>query len=541
GDLTTDGDLDIENGEVGVDGDADIGGSVTVGDSENDTEGSLVVGGDLDISGDLDIENGDVSLGGDDNHIGGSVTVGDAENGTSGSLEADGNLDIDGDLNIENGDVKMEGDNNRVGGDLHLGNEENGTEGNLEIDGSLTVEGDVDLSQGSGSITGDGELHIGEDGSLKMGDNVDLDGPSLTVDGELDMSGVKDPTLGGLGGDGRVNAGEDADITIEGTGGDFSGTLEGSGRISVTGDGTNQSFTDVLAPDFDLAVKNGGHLSLTESTFGSVEAKKDGQLEFRAKGTGPADNGGANVILTGDLIFRNGSTTTLSFNMNADKLWDAQEARMVSVDGTIYIEREAQFVLSSVQTGKEMPAGRKGDLTNILVMESGSISVADEFPEEMSAGIDTQNSRAANSESLKVKLGGLFGLFYENPTLTVQDNEVRMSATYRENAPGNNAGGDTGFLEETTKESGGGSTSQAGAGLLDHADLESDSTLSEVGNALGNMLASGNHAGAAGTMAAVAGSTVTSLGAAQRDATRGELQRLRRLAGVRLPQVSGES
>ncbi|MCH5284818.1 MAG: hypothetical protein J1E42_04380, partial [Akkermansiaceae bacterium] len=47
GNVRTDGDLDVQEGGLGVGGDADIGGGVTVGDSENDTEGKLVVEGDL--------------------------------------------------------------------------------------------------------------------------------------------------------------------------------------------------------------------------------------------------------------------------------------------------------------------------------------------------------------------------------------------------------------------------------------------------------------------------------------------------------------
>ena len=472
----------------------------------------------------------------------------DLKKSGKGSLTIGGNLSVADDLWVAEGGMTLNGKTNSVGGALCVGDAESNETGQLVVNGLLSVGGDADLRQGKGSISGGGGLHITPSGSLTLSGSVEFKLPSLILDGELDLN-TQSMELNSLSGTGAVKG--EGDILVK-EHFDFTGAMEGKGSLILAGKADIEGMT---ASGYVLRAASGSDMSLSGATFRGIELQKGAQVELRAPGSTAAAAAGANVRSLGDVIFRNGSTTTLCVNMDSKELWGGGGALMLSADGEICIEKGAAFKLKALQD--DLADGHEGDLSNVVVMRGKEVRLVDSAEQTLSVA-----SLSRSADELAVDMGGLFYIYYKEASLTVQGNEVLLNAVWRTNdevgdgtentEPGDDTepggdikpGGDTepespvGFLEESITGSSSSGAALAGAVLLDHVNMMQDDTLASLGDALGDMLAEGHTAQAAKVMAEVAGGAVTALGSAQRDALRERMNRARAHAeqGYYVPQ-----
>ena len=493
-----------------------------------------------------------------DTELGGDLTVSkDEKEGTgradllksgSGKLTVGGKLQTEDNLTVADGTLALEGQGSSVGS-LNLGGADeagNETSGELQVDGTLTLTGDSDMRGDRGSITGGGRLVV--DGDVQLGEGVKMDGPALDLGSEGSVTASGELRLQGVNGQGSLSG---RDVIVQGSGGSFGGTLAGS--LTVAGRGAQQTLTgEAQGREAELHVQDGGMLmlqgaraarageeplpSVGEQSYGSVENGQGGTLRIEAASEEANGRGGAGIHVEGDIVFRDDSTTELVFNMNSDQLWDEHDATMLETDRTIYIEDNAHFVLESLGEGF---SPKRGDLVNVKVMQGskvvlGAYAADDERVD--TAGEEAGEAALYSEENREVELAaevspeisrnldvvelrGLFHVYFTGAWLGVDERTgtVYLNGKYR-----------TASLFNGVANS---RNSHAGANLLWETSqvlnlFADQGVLSAMSARVADTLDS-DPAEARRIMAAVAGSTVTSLSAAQRDVMRSRMQSVR--------------
>ncbi|WP_300827533.1 autotransporter domain-containing protein, partial [uncultured Akkermansia sp.] len=491
---------------AGAPGEAD-GQGAKINNLMGSTGSSLVVNNTGDstavvILNNKQIETGedDIDPAGQDTVMGGSITGG---SNVTFIKEGIGALTVGGKMNVETlvlreGSIVLNGAENSLdtltleGGGLTInGNAEIETMTVTEAGGTLTIQGTFDLTGTSnindGAITGTGCLRIREGAELALGGEARLDGPAITADGTLNLSGTEAGTISSLSSAGTLsmNGGSLAISSATTSAGTFSGTLEGSGALDISGKTTQ--YLQTGNEDYDLAVRDGGILVLkgTADTstlnYNGITAGNNGTLRIEA--TGDAQGNANTTLNVESATFQNGSTTELIYNFNQDAPFGAP----MLTAGTITVQDGADFLLSNMEGNAAMNAG--SDLHDIILMSA---------TDSISGLEDGQN--------LAARISGLFAVYYQDATLSRDGNDILLNATLRQ--------------ENLFSPAADTWNSAAGASLLWEArkNLDSDSQLAQFMNGVSTMISNGNLSEASRAMAAVSGSTVNALGTAQRDA-----------------------
>ena len=544
-------------GKVVVDTDTNL----TLGEGEEATLRQMEGNGNLHVNGSTDstvhLENGgdafDASQENGETHFRGNLEIegGSALDKTgSESFVLDGNLSTDGNLKVTEGVFSVGEDSvSKVqGGIVSLGDEETNKRGDLRVDGYLEVASDSDLTDSHGSISGSGTLHT--DGTLTVGEDVSLNGPQIELGtgGVLDVTSAAEATVGGLAGDGTVHGDLMVQRTESSAGAEsvFSGSLDGNLTV---GQGANQTLAGLRdSEESNVAVQDGGKLTVKGSDSGEVLLRsisnggagaERGALTFSASADSRSAQAGSNIHVKEDIVFWNGASTELRFNMNSAELWndDAPSALMLTTDGTIYIERQTSFKLSSLS--KVLLGGEARDLTAVAIMQGGAVEVVEQYtPQGRAVPLDLPAAGSATSvtdlsDIVEIEKDDLFYILFEKVIMYTNGQTVYLDMVARTTSAFDAAA-------ETHN-------SRAGANLLWAAQqsgvLQTDANVLDVALSLNNLLQT-NPGKAQRVMAAIAGSTTTALGAAQRDALKEQLTRVRWHAAqvdMALPTTTKES
>ena len=439
------------------------------------------------------------------------------------SLELNGNLKTAGNLDVKNGKLTLNGKANTAGS-LSLTPEESGradgkdvTDAELEVNGKLTLSGSSDLSAGKGAISGTGLVEL--QGDLIVGPEVSLSGPAMALasGSSLDVSAAKAASIGGLSGSGTLINGAGG-LTITGGKGVFSGELEGEGLLTLAGE-TQQTLAGAGNANYDLAVGRKAALTLSADNAAYRTLDSSGVLRIAPAGTGVKAAAAGHVEVADGAVLRAGSTT--EFVVNFDSSQDVNSApALLSSGGAVVLESGLGIVVEGIGLGVGMP----DQLEITLIHAEGGL-----FSQE-AVGYAVMGSVTLEDGSVLTNVNptGLFNLYYENAQATVVGNDVVFTAQHRTTSL---------FAPVASTHN-----SRAGAALLwaakDSLNLETSPTLGLVEAAVADMVMAGNTAEAQRAMAAVAGSTVTALSAAQSDSLREQVERTRRHARQAAPAAA---
>lgn len=425
------------------------------------------------------------------------------------TLEGAGKLVAqDGDVIISGGKLTLQGagshigqltldsnsadDGLALGGDTTLGALTDGKGGHISIDRNAT------LTLGSGESVLDSALSsIGGSGRLLVENKLSLAGGSRLAGVALDLaSGASTVTLGdatpqvvsALSGSGTLEGATGSLLTVQ-TQKDvvsaFEGTLSGPISVTIAGQGV-QAFRgrNIGGGTASLSVQSGAGLQL-----------------------GPDAAGNNSTLSLDHLYLAAGSHTSLTLDTDA---W-AASARSRSAVGNaalitakkITIEEGAHISLSSLADNAHLSAGKEYTLMTAT------------------AGNDGENITLGTDGTLAVDASGAAFVLIGNAYLQRVGNDIVLVTQRRES--------NLYAASATTVNA------AAGAGLVWNAieaGLSTGGTLEAVNEALYADITA--HPGRANrTMAAVAGSTVASLGMAQKDALRDQMGMIRnRLTGM---------
>ena len=366
--------------------------------------------------------------------------------------------------------------------------------GSLEIaaGGTLKTAGDSVLDQAT-SISGAGSLNIQEGSALSLTGKAGLSGTSVTLNGTLGLSGTGEKSIQSLSGSGTLalNGGTLSVTSASARNGSFSGTLDGEGRIDVSGSVTQVMQTG--SSTYDLGVHGGGTLVLKGTSaapaldYRNVAVGSAGTLRIEAIGHEAGDsNTSLNV---GSIDFQSGSTTEFVYNLSAS---DPFGSAMLTAD-SITIGNGAGFSLANMEGNTGL--GTYDNLDGVVLMTADTIDGLTE------------------GESMSVGTSGLFAVYYKDATMSREGNHIVLNATVQQ---------DNIFTPAVNSHNSG-----AGSELLWEAknNLDATSQLGQAMHSISTMITGDNPdlAGASRALAAVAGSTVNALGTAQRDALRDQM------------------
>ena len=366
--------------------------------------------------------------------------------------------------------------------------------GSLEIaaGGTLKTAGDSVLDQAT-SISGAGSLNIQEGSALSLTGKAGLSGTSVTLNGTLGLSGTGEKSIQSLSGSGTLalNGGTLSVTSVSARNGSFSGTLDGEGRIDVSGSVTQVMQTG--SSTYDLGVHGGGTLVLKGTSaapaldYRNVAVGSAGTLRIEAIGHEAGDsNTSLNV---GSIDFQSGSTTEFVYNLSAS---DPFGSAMLTAD-SITIGNGAGFSLANMEGNTGL--GTYDNLDGVVLMTADTIDGLTE------------------GESMSVGTSGLFAVYYKDATMSREGNHIVLNATVQQ---------DNIFTPAVNSHNSG-----AGSELLWEAknNLDATSQLGQAMHSISTMITGDNPdlAGASRALAAVAGSTVNALGTAQRDALRDQM------------------
>ena len=418
-------------------------------------------------------------------------------NGTGNSLTT---------LELAGGDITLDGRNDGVSRVTTVENLASGTGGgtlDLGKGAQLVVTG----QQAAGHVTdvtisGDGTLTLGgagTDSSLTLGNGSSLDGVLLDIreGSALSTAAGSVNSVSGLAGAGGLKL-SGAEMTVNSSASHtFTGTLDGaSGTLNIkSGNGSVQTIKGAGNAGYNLNVTDGGALTLAGAP---------------AEGGNPAQAAYKGITVNGG---------TLNIGSAADpktQLTLGTDGLSVTGDSTVTITTSSTTV---------------DGLGNPFVTSSGNITLGDGTGEVtlVMNNLDTLvtgNTETLNMELFKTTDGGLVSLgdnvtlkdmilssLYENLHLATNDSMTAIILT------------GTARTENIFRDSSLTRNAATGADLLWNSryHMEEGTTLRDLYTSVLLSQNSGDYSGAAHKLAAAAGSTVTSLGIAQRDSLRDQM------------------
>lgn len=475
-----------------------------------------------------------------DSNMEGNIQVGDrvrVEKTGAERLTVTGNMTSKGTVVVEEGTLRLEGKKNSIGVlDVKEG-------AALNVSGTLTLTDDSDLT--GGTLEGIGTLALEK--SLDLSNAVL--GRVLTIDFSNQNAkltiGDREAQVGGLSGDGSLSLnGDNSNLTISGENksGSFSfgGKLEvkegGAGTISVI-QGADQEFTgagheninlhigEQVAPEnpedpgasgdgspLTRAGETGAVLRLSgKSTYGEVMVRNTGKLVV----------GPNSVVTASSLVLEKDSCLELVIDSNTLDGGD-----MNNLDAPVKVENKHEDSGSlRVEKGSKLKISFRDDGDGGSILQPGEDLYVRLLDYENLESDEGENYTTGDTfEDKDLKLDDLFDFYYTD-----------VHVEFRNNG-GSNDGGvyltGTSIQGNPFERTANTVNSKVGATMLwDARDalLQTDSpdaTLKSVLNAVKEQ-SKDAPSEANRIMSAVAGSTVTALGSAQRDSMRRQLSRIR--------------
>ena len=408
---------------------------------------------------------------------------------------------------------------NLAGGDITLGGRNDGASRTTTVEtlSSGTGGGTLDLGRGAqlvvtgqaaGShvtdvtISGDGTLTLGgtgTDSSLTLGNGSSLDGVLLDIREGSALSTAAGSTnnVSGLAGGGALKLGG-AEMTVNSsTSHTFTGTLDGaSGTLNFkSGNGSVQTIQGAGNAGYNLNVSDGGSLTLAGAAAGSGDPATASYKGITVNG-GTLNIGSTDVpktqltLGTDGLRVTGNSTVTIT---TSSTTVDGLGAPFVTSSGSIVLgdgTGEVTLVMNNLDT---LVSGDTSTLNLELFKTTGGALVS------LGDNVTLQDM--------------ILSSLYDNLELTTNDSmtaiivtgEARTENIFRDSALTRNAGTGSDILWNSRYNMPEGSTLR---------DLYTSVLVSQNG---------GDYSGAARKLAAAAGSTVTSLGIAQRDSLRDQM------------------
>ena len=428
-------------------------------------------------------------------------------------------------LSSTEGNIVLNGTGNSLttlelaGGDITLGGRNDGASRVTTVENlaSGTGGGTLDLGRGAqlvltgqqaGShvtdvtISGDGTLTLGvtgTDSSLTLGNGSSLDGVLLDIreGSALSTATGSVNTVSGLTGRGALKL-SGAEMTVDSSASHtFTGTLDGaSGTLNVkSGNGSVQTIKGAGNAGYNLNVSDGGALTLAGAA---------------AEGGNPAQAAYKGITVNG------GTLNIGSADAPKTQLTLGTDGLSVTGNSTVTITTSSTTV---------------DGLGNPFVTSSGNITLGDGTGEVtlVMTNLDTLvtgSTETLNMELFKTTDGALVSLgdnvtlqdmilssLYENLSLTTNDSMTAIILT------------GTARTENIFRDSSLTRNAATGADLLWNSryHMEEGTTLRDFYTSVLLSQNAGDYSGAARKLAAAAGSTVTSLGIAQRDSLRDQM------------------
>ena len=439
-----------------------VEGSFTGNDSMlSSTEGNIVLNGTGNSLTTLELAGGDITLGGRNDGASRVTTVENLASGTGG-----GTLDL-------------------------------GRGAQLVLTGQQAGSHVTDVT-----ISGDGTLTLGgtgTDSSLTLGNGSSLDGVLLDIreGSALSTAAGSVNTVSGLTGGGALKL-SGAEMTVDSSASHtFTGTLDGaSGTLNVkSGNGSVQTIKGAGNAGYNLNVSDGGALTLAGAA---------------AEGGNPAQAAYKGITVNG------GTLNIGSADAPKTQLTLGTDGLSVTGNSTVTITTSSTTV---------------DGLGNPFVTSSGNITLGDGTGEVtlVMTNLDTLvtgSTETLNMELFKTTDGALVSLgdnvtlqdmilssLYENLSLTTNDSMTAIILT------------GTARTENIFRDSSLTRNAATGADLLWNSryHMEEGTTLRDFYTSVLLSQNAGDYSGAARKLAAAAGSTVTSLGIAQRDSLRDQM------------------
>lgn len=443
-----------------------------------------------------------------------------------GKLTLNGNVSSEGLLSFDEkggGTLVINGDDSTVG----MLSQINGT---LEINGKLTVlyasdlrNSDSPLSS-SGSIIGSGLLEM--KGDFYAGQRFTSENSvTLQVDKGATLYMATDAAsyMGGIAGDGTIHLG--SDLNIKGKYSVFTGTLDSTasaGTINIIDAGTHQVLQTAGIFDWSLDVQNGAALTLigTEKTTGrsssttynnitisgarEYDRTNASTLIISAQGDGEQYSA-ATTVIANEVTFGQDSTVYLLYNFHGVDNEDLNNVGPMLQANKLDIGRDTLFVLGNVGSAFALAGGV--DIENLVVMTA----------------TNSLTGYYADGDELNWDTSGIFMIYYRDISLTRQGKDVVLNARVQ------NENIFTPVAENSAAVAGGQLLWEARYSSI-MADLSS--SIYSVMDYVAFQAIKGDTKEASRVLTAVAGSTVPTLGTAQRDAMRSQLVRMRDHTGV---------
>lgn len=402
------------------------------------------------------------------------------------------------------------------GGDITLGGRNDGASRTTTVEtlSSGTGGGTLDLGRGArlvvtaqaaGShvtdvtISGDGTLTLGGEGmasSLTLGNGSSLDGVLLDIreGSALSTAAGSANNVSGLAGGGALKL-SGAEMTVHSSASHtFTGTLEGaSGTLNVkSGNGSVQTLHGAGNAGYNLNVSDGGALTLAGAAAGSGDPATASYKGITVNG-GTLNIGSTDVpktqltLGTDGLRVTGNSTVTIT---TSSSTVEGLGAPFVTSSGSIVLgdgTGEVTLVMSNLDT---LVSGSTETLNLELFKTTGGALVS-----------------LGNNVTLQDMI---LSSLYDNLSLTTNDSMTAIIVT-------GTARTENIFLDSAETRN-----AETGADILWNSryNMPEGSPLRDLYTSILNSQNAGDYSGASRKLAAAAGSTVTSLGIAQRDSLR---------------------
>ena len=262
---------------------------------------------------------------------------------------------------------------------------------------SAMIEGDVTLDYGDGSVGTDfGTPNSDPDDFQRaMGSGVEFGGASNTIEGDLDLN--FDGASGGTYALFSVDSGErhmstvEGDLVIEDGGG-----IHLEGNPGVATDNKNNPRAHNLSVEGDVFVYSDANIMMDHAAMSSIE---DGLC------SAPGLSFGTKVMLSGDVVFTEGTTLTLE---------------TLVVAGDVEVEEEGAIVATTVHitADGELDSDGNVQVTDALVLQGDGLEGS------LAAGSTVNNLTYATVDSDEIDLGSAVARLSVN---VGDDRELRVS------------------------------------------------------------------------------------------------------------------